>query len=326
MGFDYGPASWTPDGKWLVAFDADAKVAAISMQTRERRKFTEHTVAWWEQDVAVPPDGKTVAFARCLTLSSCDVYVKPIEDGQPLRLTFDHGSMAGLAWTPDSREIIYALDGRLYRLPADGRTVPLAVELVSREPLLGRMSSPTVARFPSNGSTRMLFQHRTRDIDIWVTEISGDSATGMAGNRRKLIDSPERTAGRNFLLMAAASPSSQPAPGAMGRCGSRTATAPIPGSSHLRCFGWIAVWIRVRPPGRTTEVKSPFAPPPLPTRPITSIGFRRREGFPAWLHTVKMSLSRPGHVTGYGSISSPTSPGNRRFGKPLSAAGVPRCR
>ena len=190
MGFDYGPASWTPDGKWLLAFDEDAKVVAISMQTRKRRKFTAHTVAWWEQDVAVSPDGNTVAFARCLAVSSCDVYVIPIEGGQPRRLTFDRGSMAGLAWTPDSREIIYALDGRLYRLPADGRTGALAVELVSREPLRGQMSLPTLARFPSNGSTRVLFQHRTRDVDIWLTEISGDSATGMAENRRKLIDSP----------------------------------------------------------------------------------------------------------------------------------------
>ena len=81
MGFDYGPFSWTPDGKWLVAFDEDAKVAAISMQTRELRKFTAHTVAWWEQDAAVSPDGKTVAFARCLTVSSCDVYVKPLLSG-----------------------------------------------------------------------------------------------------------------------------------------------------------------------------------------------------------------------------------------------------
>ena len=190
MHLTYGPASWTPDGKWLVASEEGGRVWAVSMQTRERRSLTEETLEWFERYAAVSPDGKTVAFARCLTYSNCDVYVKPIEGGQPRRLTFDRGSIAGLAWTPDSREIIYALDGRLYRLPADGRTVPLAVELVSREPLLGRMSLPTVARFPSNGSTRMLFQHRTRDIDIWVTEISGDSATGMAENRRKLIDSP----------------------------------------------------------------------------------------------------------------------------------------
>ena len=80
MEATYGPFSWTPDGKWLVAGDEGAKVVAISMQTRERRKFTAHTLAWWEQDVAVSPDGKTVAFARCLTDSSCDV--KKVEESR----------------------------------------------------------------------------------------------------------------------------------------------------------------------------------------------------------------------------------------------------
>ena len=191
MGATRGSPSWTPDGNWLVGSE-EGRIVAVSIETRERRELgAKADGASSDSFAVVSPDGKLLAFARCVRNSSCDLYVQPFKGGQPRQLTFDKGSFAGLAWTPDSEAIVYALEGRIYRMTANGRRSPQPVEFLSNDPLLGRLNSPTIARFATNGSSRMIFRHtRVRDADVWETDITESAGVASSENPRKVIDSP----------------------------------------------------------------------------------------------------------------------------------------
>ncbi|MDX1548709.1 MAG: hypothetical protein R3247_17055, partial [Rhodothermales bacterium] len=94
-------------------------------------------------EARISPDGTMLAVARGyrtmmrhaniygdVVTANADLYVASLSDlpVEPLRqLTSDHSSLNGLAWTPDSREIVYASDRvhdynnlRLWRVPAAG--------------------------------------------------------------------------------------------------------------------------------------------------------------------------------------------------------------
>ena len=72
------------------------------------------------------PDGKSIAFIRN-SKDVEDIYVMPAAGGTPRRVTFDNRFVMGLAWTPDSREIVFSSDrgganGGLWRIFASGGT------------------------------------------------------------------------------------------------------------------------------------------------------------------------------------------------------------
>ncbi len=181
--------SWTPDGKWLIG--TFGKIWAVSLETREQQDVLPDDWKLNYEPAAVSPDGKTLAFGGCRRpsgMSSCDVYLRPMDGGEPRRLTFRNGAIGGLAWTPDSREIIFVMDGRMFRIPAAGGTQPGRLEFLSSDAVFGRVRFPSLARSSPNGNTRMTFVRYVRDIDIWVTDIEKEA--GSPHSYRKLIDSP----------------------------------------------------------------------------------------------------------------------------------------
>jgi Tol biopolymer transport system component len=84
--------------------------------------------------VAISPDGLGVAFARVRqTAGVMDLFVLRLgrdlaPAGEPEQLTFDGRDISGIAWTPDSREIVFSSDrgGRreLWRIACDGPKEP----------------------------------------------------------------------------------------------------------------------------------------------------------------------------------------------------------
>ena len=108
--------------------------------------------------------------------------------GQEKRLTFHYGRAAGVQWTPDGRELIYSMDGRLYRVSATGRLKPARLEFEPDDLVgWGSSQSPSVARPPSGGAASLAFRHRRLDVDVWVTDLI--PTAGEESRRRKLIDS-----------------------------------------------------------------------------------------------------------------------------------------
>jgi serine/threonine protein kinase len=131
---------WSPDGKFL-AFDYTEKphepvgIFLLAVKERTLRRLTTPPVFSTDNFPAFSPDGRSVAFARWNAgsrYSGSAIYRLPVTGGKPQRLTFENMRIMGLAWTPDSREIIFSATAsgkrtQLWRIPASGgRPQPLA--------------------------------------------------------------------------------------------------------------------------------------------------------------------------------------------------------
>jgi Tol biopolymer transport system component len=105
--------------------DGPFGIFLISIKTGERHRVTappSSTIG--DTGPAFSPDGRTLAFRRTVAAGVNDIYVVPVAGGEPKRLTFDGTFTAGLAWTPDGRELIFSsslagIDG-LWRVSASG--------------------------------------------------------------------------------------------------------------------------------------------------------------------------------------------------------------
>lgn len=123
--------NWSPDGKFLLLSDSSGgqpcSVRRFTVEDLSSRQISSPPVPstgdWGAQ---YSPDGASVAFVRN-TKDVEDIYVMPASGGTPRRVTFDNRLMAGLAWTPDSKELIFSSNRGgaswgLWRVPAGGGT------------------------------------------------------------------------------------------------------------------------------------------------------------------------------------------------------------
>lgn len=107
-----GTFSWHPDGRHLIAsglgvFEDDGALHLLDLATGE---WTPLAYDKGESDYDLAPvyspDGKWIAFHRNISLS--DVWRVPAAGGKPERLTGLRTNIFGLAWTPDSRAIVFS--------------------------------------------------------------------------------------------------------------------------------------------------------------------------------------------------------------------------
>jgi WD40-like Beta Propeller Repeat len=134
----------------------------------------DHTTG--DLDMAVSPDGRRLAICTTLSGEGCDLYVKNLPDGEVHRLTDEHRVIQGLAWTPDSSEIVFSSNRRgtfrLWRInarpknPADPVLLPGAGD---------------DARYPSIAGNQLVYERYTRNFDIARAEIA--PSKGHAGSR-----------------------------------------------------------------------------------------------------------------------------------------------
>ncbi|MGH9935926.1 MAG: winged helix-turn-helix domain-containing protein, partial [Blastocatellia bacterium] len=121
---------WSPDGKSLAIVDKNPpsepfSLFLISTEHGGRQRLTSPP-ATCVGDVhpAFSPDGQMVAFMRSCSNAIYDIYLAPARGGEPSQLTFDNVTITGLAWTPDSREIIFSSNRqggfRLWQVAASG--------------------------------------------------------------------------------------------------------------------------------------------------------------------------------------------------------------
>ncbi len=104
--------SWSPDGKFLIFSDAlpdhPCNAKQLNVETRAIRDLTSAPVpSTGDWDAQYSPDGQSIAFIRN-TKDVEDIYVMPAAGGSPRRVTFDNRLLSGLAWTPDSKEIVFS--------------------------------------------------------------------------------------------------------------------------------------------------------------------------------------------------------------------------
>jgi len=192
--FDLGDGNspyYSPDGKYLAIVDRNspaepASIFRLSVADTERRQLTSPPAGTTgDYYPAFSPDGKQLAFARADSFSATDLYVLPLSGkGEPRRLTFDGLTIAGLTWTPDSREIIFSSrrGGSVYslwRIAATGG-VPKQVSALGED-----LVSPAMAR----NSNRLAYTRALDDMNIWSIALD---ASGRATSQAPLITSTFR--------------------------------------------------------------------------------------------------------------------------------------
>jgi Tol biopolymer transport system component len=157
---------WSSDGQYLAVPDKSQPEEPFHI-VLIRLKDGSRTAATLPPDKiigdlspAFSPDGRSLAFVRASASGVNDVYIAPVAGGVPRRLTFDNRNALSVAWTPDSRWIVFSSDrGRntvLWRVRASGGT-PERVSGVGEN-----AADPIFSR-----DGRMAYAQTFQDANIW---------------------------------------------------------------------------------------------------------------------------------------------------------------
>jgi Tol biopolymer transport system component len=181
LATQYCGLAWSPDGKLLTFVDKETprapnSIFVLDLGTGQKRRLTTPPAGSGQDGLsAFSPDGKILAFARCL-VPLCDIYVLSLSEsgqprGEPHALTRDNVFILGFDWAADGRSVIFASSrGGVYAL--------WRVSVSGGNPERLRVGSSN-AYFPSvsrNGE-RLAYSEGTTDFNIWRV-----AAPGAAGN------------------------------------------------------------------------------------------------------------------------------------------------
>jgi Tol biopolymer transport system component len=170
----YWSLAWHPDSK-LLAFPykgtpgEPAKIYLISPKDHAKRKLTSGAGSYLgDGGPAFSPDGKWLAFLRTTSQGVQDLYLVNLMTGDEKPLTKEGRLILGCAWTPDSREIVFASNRigntSLWRLPITGGPPrPLVVVGGSNG------YDPTI----SLRGSRLAYLHTTSNTNIWRVKLAG---------------------------------------------------------------------------------------------------------------------------------------------------------
>ncbi|HEV8485014.1 MAG TPA: winged helix-turn-helix domain-containing protein, partial [Blastocatellia bacterium] len=124
---------WSADGKYIACVEKRSNqepfnIFLFSPETGKKRMLTSPGAPnFGDFYPAFSPDSRSVAFIRCDTAVSQDIYVVSVTGGEPRRLTFDNVPLLCPGWTADGREVIFSStraggDYGLWRISAAGGT------------------------------------------------------------------------------------------------------------------------------------------------------------------------------------------------------------
>ncbi len=120
--------SWSPDGKRIVVTRKDSPEEPLSLwflsleKGNQRRLTNPPPDILGDSNPAVSPNGRMIVFSRMEIFETRNLFLLELSDGfepqgQPVRLT-SRSSMYGCpVWTADGREIVFALEDSLRRMP-----------------------------------------------------------------------------------------------------------------------------------------------------------------------------------------------------------------
>jgi len=188
--------AWMPDGRSLLVRDGKPGagipygIFQIDRETLKRSQITRPSSGIGDSAFDVSPDGRSLAFVRYERPGVGDVYVAPIGSGEARRRTNWNTEIRGLAWTPDGRDIVYAvleeqgLDATLFRIRASGNRIERGVRAlhVSAE-------SPSMSQPPTGESARLAFTAKRIDVGLRLIDLQGPRAGDVFQSVRRFADS-----------------------------------------------------------------------------------------------------------------------------------------
>lgn len=163
-----GAPAWAPSGKALVInVPGQRGLAWFPLNGSAARTLTHPpTVALGDRDAVFSPDGKQIAFVRERATDVSDVYVVPAGGSRARRLTHDNLSIAGITWSADGRQIIFASNRgglfALWRVSADGGT-PVRLPVSN-----GNADMPVMSR----DGNRLIYGTCTCQIDLFTLNLN----------------------------------------------------------------------------------------------------------------------------------------------------------
>jgi Tol biopolymer transport system component len=182
---DSGPA-WTPDGKYLAVSEHGERsnlnygLSLISIATGEQKKLTDPSGEDHDFYPRFSPNGKLLAFVRYSSHASGKIFVMPADGGETRQLTPDGADIRVIAWSHNSRKLIYAVQrtsaGQLWSLDyASGEKIQIPLNSAA-------VADPSVA---TNGNW-LAYVETNENWNIWRTRLTN---SGMAEPERLISSS-----------------------------------------------------------------------------------------------------------------------------------------
>jgi Tol biopolymer transport system component/DNA-binding winged helix-turn-helix (wHTH) protein len=183
----FGPcwsSAWLPDGKSIV-LDG---LRVLSLETGQLRSVTgrngAHLRGWFP---AIAPDGRTLAFAAPSSQATASIYVMDLAgdgqpQGEPRTVTTIDGDIWGIAWTADSRALVFA-GGRLSGRSGLSKTIRRVAAVPGATPVQVALGEDVTAPAIAARAARLAFVRHTDDVDIWRATIPVAGAPMPAAER-----------------------------------------------------------------------------------------------------------------------------------------------
>ena len=140
---------WLPDGKSLLVADRSSaqdphlSIILISLENSQRRVLLTPPGPYLANATS-SPDGNYVAFVQGAGFLAQELYVMRVSTSVASRITSDKALLQGLAWTPDSKSIVFSSSRTglqsLWKIPITGG-VPATVVTAGDEAV-----TPTISR------------------------------------------------------------------------------------------------------------------------------------------------------------------------------------
>jgi len=223
---------WTPDASALVVTHRERpeeppSLYLLSLAMGVKSRLTSPPLgAPGDSGPSFSPDGRTLAFARCVGFAVADIYVLPLTPeflpaGDPERRTYENRFNAMTTWAPDGKEIIYSsFSGGgygLFRVTGGGPDVPQhlagvgqggtypavsvqARRLVYMRTLPGGEAHLGFADLAPDGQRRAFASARSGSLEVWSCARDGGDCVQMTSLKAGFSGFPRWSPDGQYLV------------------------------------------------------------------------------------------------------------------------------